>query len=401
MVDFAETFERERERLRGIARPGFGEQLGSFLQAQGTGQPFADVLQGRTQQRLQQDVGITEAAFSATEIEQALAENPDDPFAVRVLELTSGLPAEQRSALIEAAVGLTEGKDIVDPIEIEQTILEAARLTGTELGDVARAKPGPAAGVVRGVDPEGKEGTFDLGDPKQREEFVSGGFRRLPRREEVGGPGEFQTKKQAVEFQEAQANTQIFIDDIEDAQDVVRQNPGALTTVGGLALIGSNIGANIRALSATFNTTFENESVLDEGQYAETFDSLGIARGEFRSIFIGLSAQQAIINNPDGRISDRDIRTAMEQIGGGVQTAEGFIRITDRLAKRAVRIFRTRFREATVAEFEGTFGEEAGRQERPITDLGEVLDVDTRTPQQMTDEELLDEILRPTVPGRR
>lgn len=179
-----------------------------------------------------------------------------------------------------------------------------------------------------------------------------------PTREITGKPEDFATDKAADDMAKVEASTSNFLADIYEAQDFVRDNPGALTDVSGLARIGTNLMANVDTLARDFDVEFEDEEVLNAATYAETFKDLGIANAEMKSIMVGLASQQAIINNPSGRISDRDLKVAMQQIGTSIQNPEGFIRITDRLAKRADRVFRSQYKSRSKGNksFEGDLG---------------------------------------------
>jgi hypothetical protein len=173
-----------------------------------------------------------------------------------------------------------------------------------------------------------------------------------------GKPEDFSTDKTADDMAKIEAATRTFIADIREAQDFVKSNPAALTDVSSLARIGTNIAANIDVLRQDFDVDVEDESILEVETYTDTLKELGIDNAEMRSIMVGLAAQQAIINNPSGRISDKDIKLAMDQIGSSIQTAEGFIRITDRIANRADRVFRAQYKSRSKGkkDFEGDVG---------------------------------------------
>lgn len=159
-----------------------------------------------------------------------------------------------------------------------------------------------------------------------------------------GTPADFESSKVADDMGKIESATRNFIADIYEAQDFVRDNPAALTDVAGLARVGTYISANIDALRTELKVDLESEAVLDATSYFDELKELGITSAEMSSITIGLAAQQAIINNPGGRISDRDMKTAIKQVGANVQEPEGFIRVTGRLARRADRVFRNQYK---------------------------------------------------------
>lgn len=184
-------------------------------------------------------------------------------------------------------------------------------------------------------------------------------WKLVPKRKEVGVPGEFATDKRAAEFSDAAAATENLVTDIYELQDFIKENPDALTTAAGAARVATNLKANVDVLMSAFDVEVEDESVLDVENYEDFFDSikgLGTASGEVKSMVLGVGAQLAIINNPGGRISDFDLKNAIRQLSGDIQTAEGFLKVTDRLAKRAVRVFRVRYKKEVGKEYEGSLG---------------------------------------------
>jgi len=240
--------------------------------------------------------------------------------------------------------------------------------------------------------PDRTSQSFDLTDPAQRTAYQqaieSGGVDR-PSRAIQGTPADFSSDKIADEMAQAESATTNFIADIYEAQEFVKQNPAALTDVSSLARIASNIGTNISVLMDGLDVEYEDTMVSDISTYGGTFKELGIDRTEMQSIVHGVAVQQAIINNPGGRISDRDVKDAMVQIGSSIQNAEGFVRVTDRLAKRSDRIFRTQYkaRSKEKTSFEGDLGLKIKGKDFSNMTLKEIQSL---KPADMTDEELRD-----------
>ena len=237
----------------------------------------------------------------------------------------------------------------------------------------------------------GEKRTFDKGSMTEEDKaFMAdqANIEKAPGRQITGTPADFSTNKIADEMAKAEAATTNFIADIYEAQDFVKSNPDALTTVAGMARVATNISANLAALRSSFGAEFENENIMDAENYAGTFKELGIASAEMKSIMIGLGMQQAIINNPDGRISGPDVKFAMEQIGTSIQTPEGFIRVSSRLANRADRVFKTRYKARSKGNkaFAGDLGARKSTKGKDISkmSLGDLRGIDRG---RMTEEE--------------
>lgn len=305
-----------------------------------------------------------------------------------VIQGIVAMPVARRREALSKAIGIKSAKDHGDYILVEGVDPESGasimgrmnKKTGefSPFEDIAAvAKAAPSGGLKTVIMPDGSRQSFDVTKPAQRQEYLAAqeaGGEDAPSRQIVGKPEDFSTDKIADEMAKIEASTRNFIADIGEAQDFVRENPAALTTVSGLARVATNISANIDALRQDFDVEFD-EGVLEAGTYLDTFKELGIESAEMKSIMVGLAAQQAIINNPSGRVSDRDLKVAMEQIGSSIQTAEGFARVTDRLARRADRVFRNQYKSRSKGKtpFEGDLGlaEEAAEVETGLRTISD------------------------------
>jgi len=247
----------------------------------------------------------------------------------------------------------------------------------------------PSGGIKNVQMPDGTQKSFDIINPQQRQEYqaaIEAGGQDAPTRAIQGTPEDFSSNKIADEMAQAESATTNFIADIYEAQDFVKQNPAALTDASGLARIASNVGTNVDVLMSGFDVEFENEAVQDAVTYTSSLTELGIDNVEMQSIMIGLATQQAVINNPGGRISDRDVKDAMKQIGASIQNAEGFIRVSDRLAKRADRIFRNQYksRSKEKTSFDGDLGLKVGGKDFSNMTIKELnkINPDSLTPEE-------------------
>lgn len=261
----------------------------------------------------------------------------------------------------------------------------------------------PSGGIKNVEMPDKTRRSFDLTNPAQRADYqasIEEGGVDVPTRAIQGTPEDFSSNKIADEMAKAESATTNFIADIYEAQEFVKQNPAALTDASGLARIASNVGTNVNVLMNGFDVEFENEAVQDATTYTSSLTELGIDNVEMQSIMIGLATQQAIINNPGGRISDRDVKDAMKQIGASIQNAEGFIRVSDRLAKRADRIFKNQYksRSKDKTAFDGDLGLKIGGKDfanMTAKELGK-LDMDSMTPEEIDAAEAAWEALNAT-----
>ncbi|MEE8114542.1 MAG: hypothetical protein V3T23_09320 [Nitrososphaerales archaeon] len=368
-----EGAEQARVGLAGLGPEGVSA-LGGLQSVEDQQQAIKQSQQAAAMQGFQQNALFALAGDDA-ELERAT------PFLARMAqgggitdEVIQGIvkmPVAKRRQAIQKALGISRAQEkgdfiLVDAVHPETGKPVKARFdknTGEMSlvkGFEVAGKAAPTGGLETVTMPDGSKRSFDVTKSDQRKEYLAAkeaGAIDDPTRQVVGKPEDFSTDKIADEMANIEASTRNFIADIGEAQDFVKENPAALTTVSGLARVATNISANIDTLRQDFDVEFE-EGVLDAESYLDTFKELGIENAEMQSIMIGLASQQAIINNPSGRVSDRDLKTAMQQIGSSIQNAEGFIRVTDRLASRADRVFRNQYksRSKDKKDFEGDLG---------------------------------------------
>jgi hypothetical protein len=182
------------------------------------------------------------------------------------------------------------------------------------------------------------------------------GWRPAPAQQEVGKPGSYSAKKVESDMDSRVAATTNFIADLKDMRDLIEKNPDALTVVGTGARIAANVMSNIKPLERVFDSRFDNERLLEVEHYSDKFKQLGIDNAVLQSIIIGVAAQQAILNNPGGRISESDMKNAIDQTGANLQSAEGAIAVVKHLAQRAERMLKNEYRARLKKEFSGDLG---------------------------------------------
>ncbi len=145
MVDFAERFASEQERLRGIGTPNLRDKINAALETIGQGgapgsESFQDILGGITGGRVGQELGLDKAilenlgaeqqldirergAVVDEEREQRLQDEQDqkvlddelargDAAATLLVKMTKGLPPSQILAVSREAARLNSGRDI-------------------------------------------------------------------------------------------------------------------------------------------------------------------------------------------------------------------------------------------------------------------------------------------------
>ena len=269
------------------------------------------------------------------------------------------MPDDQKGKAYQAIIASAANGKFIDPQTADNLSRTAASdpvAFETVVDQIFGIKK-PATKFRVYQDESGKTYNVDENSPSGRALLAKNpGWRVAPTREETGKPGSFNTKKVENDMDVRVAATTNFIADLKDMRDLIEKNPDALTVVGTGARIAANVMSNIKPLEKVFDSRFDNEKLLEVEHYSNKFKQLGIDNAVLQSIIIGVAAQQAILNNPRGVVSESDMKNAIEQTGASLQSAEGAIAVVNHLAQRAERMLKNEYKARLKKEFSGDLG---------------------------------------------
>lgn len=158
------------------------------------------------------------------------------------------------------------------------------------------------------------------------------GLRRATTRQQtqsVDAPQEIEFRN----FRTMELAAQGAINNVNMLRDIMRQDPAAVTAGGGLASDIEGIISNAQQAAGEISTRILGDlprdvAAEDAGRLERlmgsptAFSDLGLPELNAQARYLALNTAYAIAraNNPDGRISDRDLRTALESMGIGAWT---------------------------------------------------------------------------------
>ena len=183
-------------------------------------------------------------------------------------------------------------------------------------------------------------------------------IRKAAQQTEAGGPGAFGggTKKENEELNAAQIATTNAVRNTYRLQDLIRDNPDALTATGRGVSISRAMANEAEAVARTFGVEIP-EGLNDAARYVSTFEELGIDNARARGMLTNLAYTAAAANGQSGRsVSDRDVKRFLERIGGGYLDPQARVAVLDDFVEEIAEGFKTRYDVIKGEPFTGDLG---------------------------------------------
>ena len=177
------------------------------------------------------------------------------------------------------------------------------------------------------------------------------------------------SSSEMADMRNAEINTINFSNTVNDALSMIEERPDMNTlTARGAALV-NDLQTELAAMGNAMG--FEvDEAMLDPSSHAQVFDEMGIQNARMRSLVTTLAFARAQANNPDGRISNADVRAAVSEIGGASSDPRAFAQVLQDVRDRSVRNFETMYRIKTGSPYAGELRPQARREVEGVQGQG-------------------------------
>lgn len=188
--------------------------------------------------------------------------------------------------------------------------------------------------TVNEASPEGQEWIAENADR----------IRKAPLQREEGGPRAFEggTKKDFEKLREVEIATTNAITNAYRLQDLIREDPDALTATGRMVSIARAMANEAEAVARTFGVEIP-EGLNDAARYASTFETLGVDNARARGMITNLAYTAAAANGQTGRgVSDRDVKRFIERIGGGYMDPQARDAVLDDFIEEIAEAYKVR-----------------------------------------------------------
>jgi hypothetical protein len=142
-------------------------------------------------------------------------------------------------------------------------------------------------------------------------------------------------------MRERQAIGANFIRGMGDAVLMLRDMPAGATLLAKAANLWNSLKQNVEWFQPLeeYNRTF---SLEEKANFEKRLDDLGVAGAEFRALMTSLAYQKAKeLQGESERISDQDLNTAMDALGGDTSDADALERIMINNIQNTVRNFQS------------------------------------------------------------
>lgn len=167
------------------------------------------------------------------------------------------------------------------------------------------------------------------------------------------------SNSQREKLSESEIATRQFLASTGDLVSMLQGNQDINTTVAGAASVVNGLRQEVEALGRLIGRDFDANQLNPE-QY--DFEGLGDMNARTKSLVTSLAYARARINDPGGRLSERDVQAAIREIGGNLSDPQAFIAVLQDVGGRADRDFRIRYSTLLGEQFEGDLGLEAFKQ---------------------------------------
>lgn len=154
---------------------------------------------------------------------------------------------------------------------------------------------------------------------------------------------------------ESEISTRQYIATTGDMLSLLDQNEDINTAIAGAASLVEGFKQEATAIGRAVGIGFD-EKQLDPATYDFDIDGLGTLNARTKSLITALAYTRARINDPGGRLSERDVQAAIREIGGNLSDPDAFRAVLLDVAQRADRDFRIRYSTLKGEEYAGDLG---------------------------------------------
>ena len=183
-------------------------------------------------------------------------------------------------------------------------------------------------------------------------------IRKAPQQTEAGGVGEFEgrSKKEMADLRGAEVATRNAIRNTYRLQDLIKDDPDALTATGRGVSIARAMANEAEAVARTFGVEIP-EGLNDAARYASTFETLGVDNARARGMLTNLAYTAAAANGQSGRsVSDRDVKRFLERIGGGYMDPQARVAVLDDFVEEIAEGYKVRHSVVANEPYQGDLG---------------------------------------------